>query len=191
VHIEAVELTDFRNYQSLSLTPAPRLNILSGLNAQGKTNLLEGLGLLSVGRSFRGAKPVDLPRWGSAHATVTGSLRRGHTDRALRRVISPREDGAWIITGEGCPWARVIPFGWADLAIANGGPQARRNFLDGFVAKLYPAYAATYQRYRQVLARRNHPAAARCRGAPPGAVRALSRARRPRRGRSRLPLRSR
>ena len=40
--------------------------------------------------------------------------------------------------GEGCAWARVIPFGWADLAIVNGAPQARRNFLDGFVAKIYP-----------------------------------------------------
>jgi recombinational DNA repair ATPase RecF len=58
--------------------------------------------------------------------------------------------------GEGCTWARVIPFGWADLAIVNGAPQARRNFLDGFVAKIYPSYASTHRRYRQVLARRNH-----------------------------------
>jgi DNA replication and repair protein RecF len=58
--------------------------------------------------------------------------------------------------GEGCAWARVIPFGWADLAIVNGPPQARRNFLDGFVAKIYPSYASTHRRYRQVLARRNH-----------------------------------
>jgi len=58
--------------------------------------------------------------------------------------------------GEGCAWARAIPFGWADLAIINGAPQARRNFLDGFVAKMYPSYAATHRRYRQVLTRRNH-----------------------------------
>ena len=71
-------------------------------------------------------------------------------------MLAPREDATWTLTGDACRWARAIPFGWMDLAIANGGPQGRRNFIDGFVAKLYPAYAATYQRYRQVLKRRNH-----------------------------------
>ena len=60
------------------------------------------------------------------------------------------------MTGEGCPWARAIPFGWQDLAILTGGPQARRNFLDGFAAKVQPAHAAAHARYRQILGRRNY-----------------------------------
>jgi len=156
VHIEALELADFRSYQRLSFTPAPSLNILTGPNAQGKSNLLEGLAVLLVGRSFRGAKPVDLPRWGAARATVSGDVRRIESTRPVRRVVAAREDGAWVVTGEGCAWARAIPFSWTDLNIVTGGPVGRRNFLDGFVAKIYPAYAATFQRYRQVLFRRNH-----------------------------------
>jgi DNA replication and repair protein RecF len=156
VRIEAVEFADFRNYSALSFSPAPRLNVLTGLNAQGKSNLLEGLAVLVVGRSFRGARAAEMTRWGMPLASVSGELKRSESSRALRRVIAPREDGAWSVTGEGCSWARAIPFTWADLAVVNGGPQARRSFLDGFVAKVYPAYAATYQRYRRVLARRNH-----------------------------------
>jgi DNA replication and repair protein RecF len=60
------------------------------------------------------------------------------------------------VTGEGCAWARAIPFGWQDLAILTGGPQARRNFLDGFAAKVQPAHLSAHSRYRQVLGRRNH-----------------------------------
>jgi DNA replication and repair protein RecF len=156
VYIEALEFADFRNYQSLSFTPAPSLNLLTGPNAQGKSNLLEGLGVLLVGRSFRGAKAVDLPRWGALHATIAGELHRQETRRSLRRVVSARDDGAWAVGGDGCAWARAIPFSWTDLNIVTGGPLGRRNFLDGFAIKIYPAYAATHQRYRHVLARRNH-----------------------------------
>ncbi|HET7874728.1 MAG TPA: DNA replication and repair protein RecF [Methylomirabilota bacterium] len=156
MHLEEVEFADFRSYRTLSFAPAASLNVLTGPNAQGKTNLLEGLGFLLVGRSFRGAKPADLPRWESAGAVTVGGLRRQDTVRRLRRAVAQREDGAWVATGEGCPWARVIPFGWQDLAILTGGPQARRQFVDGFAGKLYPAHLTAHARYRQVLARRNH-----------------------------------
>src|SRR5262245_64583108 len=95
-------------------------------------------------------------RWGAERAVVCGDLRGVGAVNSVRRVLAVREDATWVLTGDGCQWARAIPFGWTDLAIVSGGPQVRRNFIDGFVAKLYPSYAATYQRYRQVVGRRNH-----------------------------------
>ncbi|HEX7787627.1 MAG TPA: AAA family ATPase, partial [Methylomirabilota bacterium] len=77
MEIDRVELSDFRNYRTLSLTPSPQLNVLVGLNAQGKTNLLEGLGVLLVGRSFRGAGAADMLAWGASAAAVDGKIRRG------------------------------------------------------------------------------------------------------------------
>lgn len=156
MEIDRVELSDFRNYRTLSLSPAPHLNVLAGPNAQGKTNLLEGLGVLLVGRSFRGAKAADMLAWGAADAFVGGDLRRGETVRAVRRAVAQREDGRWSVGGEGCPWARAIGFGWQDLAILTEGPQARRNFIDGFAGKLYAAHLSGLGRYRQIVARRNH-----------------------------------
>src|SRR6185503_12564688 len=97
VHIETVELADFRSYESLLFNPVPKLNILTGPNAQGKTNLLEGLALLAVGRSFRGAKPLEMTRWGAKSAAVSGEIRRGDSSRRLRRILAPREDGVWSL----------------------------------------------------------------------------------------------
>jgi DNA replication and repair protein RecF len=156
LEIDRVELSDFRNYRTLSLTPAPHLNVLAGPNAQGKTNLLEGLGVLLVGRSFRGAKAADMLGWGASSAFVSGEIRRGETTRAIRRAVVQREDGSWGVGGEGCSWARAIGFGWQDLAILTEGPQARRNFIDGFAGKLYAAHLSGLGRYRQIVARRNH-----------------------------------
>ena len=156
MHIAWIVLSDFRNYPTLSYSPTSNLNVITGPNGQGKTNLLEGLGLLLVGRSFRGSRSSDLVRWESPQAGVSGELRRVDATRTIKRMIATRDDGAWVVTGEGCPWARVIPFGWQDLAIVNGGPQARRGFLDGFTAKLFPAHPAAHGRYRRVVERRNH-----------------------------------
>lgn len=156
MQIEWIALSDFRSYSSLSYSPASTLNVVSGPNGQGKTNLLEALGLLLVGRSFRGSRVVDLARWSAPQAVVQGEIKRAEATRTIRRTIGPREDGGWAVTGEGCPWARAIPFGWQDLALLTGGPHARRGFLDGFAAKLLPAHAAAVARYRRVLERRNH-----------------------------------
>ena len=155
MHIEWIELVDYRNYRSLSYTPGPALNLLRGRNAQGKTNLIEALGLLLAGRSFRGARPTEMLHWDAPEGRVSGELARAEASRGLRWVIGPREAGACTVSGERCPWARVIAFGWTDLALLNGGPGARRAFLDGFAAKLSPAHQAQQARYRQVLARRN------------------------------------
>jgi DNA replication and repair protein RecF len=148
-------LRDFRNYRSLSYRPSARLNVLSGRNAQGKTNLLEGLGVLLTGRSFRTSRLADLPSWGADAATLGGDLIHTEGTRSVRRTIHRLEDGSWHSDGDLCPWARVIVFGWQDLAILNGPPAARRNFIDGFAARLYPGHIPALLRYRQILARRN------------------------------------
>ena len=156
MQVEWIELSDFRSYPTLSYSPSSALNVVAGPNGQGKTNLLESLGLLLVGKSFRGSRAADLARWSAPRASVHGEIRRADASRVVRRSIAPREDGVWAVLGEGCPWARAIPFGWQDLALLSGGPQARRGFLDGFAAKLFPAHAAAVGRYRRVIERRNH-----------------------------------
>jgi DNA replication and repair protein RecF len=155
VQIGAIQLLEFRNYRTLSYRPSPRLNLLTGLNAQGKTNLLEGLAVLVTGRSFRTSRLVEIARWGAGSVVVSGDLLRTDGARAVRRTITKLEDGTWQASGNICPWARVVVFGWQDLAILNGPPAARRNFIDGFAARLFASHLATLLQFRQVLARRN------------------------------------
>jgi DNA replication and repair protein RecF len=155
VHIGWIQILEFRNHRTLSWSPSPKLNLLSGANAQGKTNLLEALGFLLAGRSFRTARLGEIPSWGATRAALAGELHRSDGTRTVRRAIERVESGAWQSVGDECPWARAVAFGWPDLEIVNGAPTARRSFLDGFAARLYPTHRAALIRYRQVLARRN------------------------------------
>jgi DNA replication and repair protein RecF len=154
--IGCVQLSEARNYRTLLWRPAARLNVVSGLNTQGKTNLLEALGFIVTGRSFRTSRLAEIPRWGTEATTFAGDLVRGETQRTVRRALNRLEDGTWQSTGDAAPeWARVIAFGWQDLEIVNGAPAVRRNFIDGFAGRLYPNHIATLLRFRQILARRN------------------------------------
>ncbi len=155
MQIGCLVLRDFRNYQTLSYRPTGRLNVLTGRNAQGKTNLLEGLGVLLTGRSFRTSRLADLPSWGAEATMLGGDLIHTEGTRTVRRTIQRLEDGTWQSAGDLCPWARAIVFGWQDLAILNGPPAARRGFIDGFAARLFPGHLPALLRYRQILARRN------------------------------------
>jgi len=146
---------EFRNYRTLSLTPAPRLNVLSGRNGQGKTNLLEAIAVLLTGRSFRTSHLAEIAAWGTEATVLSGEIRRAEGTRTVRRAIERAQNGAWQSVGDLVPWAKVIAFGWPDLEIMHGPPGARRNFLDGFAGRLYPSHIPTLLRYRQIVARRN------------------------------------
>lgn len=166
MQIGCVQLLEFRNYRTLSYRPSARVNLLTGRNAQGKTNLLEALGVLLTGRSFRTTRLAELAHWGAEVVTLSGDIHRSEGSRTVRRTLQRQENGAWQALGESCPWARVIAFGWQDLAIVHGAPSARRSFIDGFAARLYPSHLATLVRYRRLIEQRNcvlqtHPTAER------------------------------
>jgi DNA replication and repair protein RecF len=156
VQVGWIQLLEFRNYRTLEYSPSPHLNLLTGPNAQGKTNLLEALGFLLTGRSFRTSRLLEVPHWSAASTTVTGEVRRAEGGRTVRRMIQRLETGNAQASGDACEWARVIAFGWQDLEIVNGAPGARRDFIDGAAGRLYPGHLATLVRYRQIVARRNH-----------------------------------
>jgi DNA replication and repair protein RecF len=86
---------------------------------------------------------------------LTGDLQRTEGTRTVRRTLQRRENGTWQASAESVPWAKVIAFGWQDLAIVHGGPSARRSFIDGFAARLYPSHLPALLRYRRLLEQRN------------------------------------
>ena len=167
LRLTRLALTDFRNYHSLVWHPG-RLNVLSGPNGSGKTNLLEAVSLLVPGRGLRGARNLDLARrdagtearWAVAarFATETGRLDvgtgtapDGPSDRRAFRLdgTAPRSQAEI---------ARQVAAVWLTPQMDRLFQEAasgRRRFLDRLVWALEPAHAGEAAAHETALASRN------------------------------------
>jgi DNA replication and repair protein RecF len=72
--VESLQIRNFRNIRYSDFAPHPGLNFLIGLNAQGKTSVLEAMSFLSGLRSFRHAKPQEVIQWNQMSAEVACRL---------------------------------------------------------------------------------------------------------------------
>ena len=99
-------LFDFRNYETLDLTLDPGVNLILGENAQGKTNLLEAVGYLSTGRSFRTQKTQELIRFGASFAAAA---LLGRCEAEKRSSFARRSDDGAVLSGRPSGFKRRQP----------------------------------------------------------------------------------
>ena len=157
--IARLRLSHFRNYESIEVGWSPNLNLVVGKNAQGKTNLLEAVFLLSSGRVMRASQDARAVRHGAESATVEGVLQ----NRDVLSVVLKRA-GRKTASVHGSPLRRAsdligrfptVSFSAADLALARGEPQDRRQFMDEEMSQIFPAYLRDLTVYKRALAQRN------------------------------------
>ena len=157
-----ISVRNFRNIREADVTFCDGVNILHGKNAQGKTNLLEAIHLVSVGRSFRGAKDAEMIGFDADHAAVsvdfTDEVRRQnltlHLFRGKKRQIEQNKVKLTKMS-EMIGQYRTVLFCPEHLSIVKEGPALRRNFLDVALSQLRPMYLHSLQRYNQILRERN------------------------------------
>src|SRR4051794_8344947 len=163
VQLDRLWLTDFRNYRSAEIAPAPEgLTVIEGANGEGKTNLLEAIGYLATLTSFRGAPPDALVRVGCPTAVVRAEglrdgrallleaeLHVGGRDRVQvnRQVLRRTRDLLGAL--------RVSVFSPDDLQVVKGGPGERRRFLDETLVAVHRRHDATGADLERVLRQRN------------------------------------
>ena len=164
---------DFRNLAEVSLdVPAPGLALV-GDNGHGKTNLLEAVYYLHLFRSLRGARDVELVRFGAAGFHVAATSVNTRWDKVGAGF--ERQSGRRRILLDGVPCDRLsdalgaipsVAFSPADVSLVAGGPGERRRWLDVTLASTSPRYLAALRDYRAALAQRNAALRARSRQSP-------------------------
>lgn len=162
VRLTEVRLDNFRNLVSGTLEIPPGGAVLEGDNGQGKTNFLEAIGFLAGFRSFRGVGHGDAIAFGAGHFRVEGGVRyhdgRSHTvavaaDRRRRKIVVDGREAAG--PGEARGAILVVLVRPVDLLLVDGAPSARRNWLDGLLARTSRGYAHVLREYERVLRQRN------------------------------------
>lgn len=157
--VEALELANFRSYESGKFALHPDVTLVVGPNASGKTNLLESLYVLASTKSFR-AHDRDLIRHGQDHFRVvvsaeeteyalgvsvgTGALEKRITHDGVKRTLVSH-------VGQ----LQVTLFEPTDLELVSGPPEARRRYLDYVLCQTDRGYLKTLQQYKRVLRQRN------------------------------------
>ncbi len=157
MRINRLTLRNFRNYREQSVEFSPENNVIVGENAQGKTNLLEAVSLLSCGRSARTRTDRELIRFGEAEAKIRGDIfsrerdfrvemsffagKRKKTEINQVPVKRASELSGVLGTVFFCP---------EDLFLIREGAAARRRFMDQSLCQLRPRYAAALAEYNRL-----------------------------------------
>ena len=155
--VKTLELDFFRNYVHLEAAFDPRVNLIYGDNAQGKTNLLEAVAYLSSARSHRARYDREMIQMGIDSAFLKGEVSSRDRDFTLeaklfrgrgRQLFS---NGVRLKTaGELAGILTTVLFCPEDLYLIREGGAARRKFLDGAICQLRPRYAQALAEYNRL-----------------------------------------
>ncbi len=159
MHIAQMRFVNFRNISQISVEWDSGLNLLSGENGAGKTNVLESLHILTGWGPFGGAKIYDTVKWNCETARLAAQAE-GERSTVVEATISSR--ASLRIDGKISRWGDLrnnvqsLAFLPHDIALIEGSPAVRRRFLDVLCALYYPLYARKISDYRKIVAHRRY-----------------------------------
>lgn len=161
--VKSLELSNFRNYENLSLEFSPSTNILYGDNAQGKTNILEAVFLCATTKSHKGSKDREIIKLQSEESHIRMRIHRDNVEHRLDMHLKKNKPKGVAING--IPIKRsselfgiinVVFFSPEDLSIIKNGPSERRRFIDMELCQLSKLYLHNLINYNKVLNQRNN-----------------------------------
>ncbi len=164
MRFSSIKLQNFRNYPSLHLSLHPGVTVLHGPNGSGKTNLLEAMHLLSLGRSHRTQQDREMVAAGCDRTVVQGCTQRTDGKHEIEIQLYPHQKPHKKLLlyqkpaqriGDLMGHATVVMFSPEDIRIVRDGPAARRRFVDMQLSQIRPAYLRVLKTYLNVLESRN------------------------------------
>lgn len=160
MNVDFLRLQNFRNLKDISFEPGKKVNIIYGDNAQGKTNLLEAIWLLSGAKSFRPAKDQEYLLFGASGAQIEAEFWAEQRKQSAKIVFDQKKT-AYLneikqssVTGFAGVFTAVV-FSPAHLNLVKEGPAFRRRFIDTSICQITPRYIDLIARYQRVLFQRN------------------------------------
>jgi len=164
MRIAEVRLRNFRNHADTLLEFGGGINVLSGKNGQGKTNILEAISYLSLTKSFYASSDETAVRFGTDSFNVEGVIIAGSGLRYTVQVSyglrggekafainSTRPESLTSVIGT----FPVVILSPENNAITFGGPAARRRFVDLTLSQISRVYLEDILEYRRILRQRN------------------------------------
>lgn len=159
MYLKALHLIRFRNLADVSLSLHPHLNVLVGNNAQGKTNIIEAIHLLSFGKSFRVQDYKDLMAWGEKECFIRSWVFNeiGEEERNIHLTAEKKQfyKNAKPVSPNQFLTLPLVLFAPESILLLKESPQGRREYIDDLISVCLPPYAKHLRDYKRALAQRN------------------------------------
>ncbi|MBD3288893.1 DNA replication/repair protein RecF [candidate division KSB1 bacterium] len=161
--LSSLELKNFRNYVHERIEFNTEQNIISGRNAQGKTNLLEAIYLLCITRSFRTRIEKELCNFESDECTLKGEFVLGNGNKRTIIFYYQKKDGKQFSVNKKKVEKFSSHIGQFPVVISSpeaynlttGPPAERRKFIDIMLSQINIQYMYQLQEYYRILKQRN------------------------------------
>lgn len=162
MRIHRVTLRPFRNFAALTVPFDADHAVVCAGNGRGKSNLLEAISFLSIGKSVRGAHDGEVVPHGGEYYDIEGQCDDGRGPACIR-LFYDRSTGKTAFR-DGAPLPRVadmvgrfrsVHFSPEDVALVLRAPAERRRLLDILLSQASPDYLDLLLRYQRALAQRN------------------------------------
>lgn len=159
--VKKLYLENFRNIEKCELEFSPGVNIISGDNAQGKTNLVESIWLMTGCRSFRGTTENNLIRFGNSRLEADMEFYAAKRNQKIKFILMRQnsKDRRKKITVNGVEAEspktlfesfRAVAFTPQDTEIVSGAPEIRRQFIDLCVSQIDPRAMSNLKKFNAV-----------------------------------------
>jgi len=161
VKIDSLSLQNFRNYYRYSIEFNKDINIFIGKNAQGKTNIIEAIYVLSLSKSFRTNHNFQMVSFNEEFCKIQGTIfsndRKKHLEVMIREDYKKASiDSKDILkSSDYVGHLNVIVFIPDDLSLIKGSPSVRRKFIDLELSKISPIYIFHLKKFQYLLKERN------------------------------------
>lgn len=161
--IKSLELSDYRNYESLILNLDKGTNILYGDNAQGKTNILEAIYMSATTKSHKLSKDKEIIRFGKQEAHIRTIIEKDDIETRIDMHLRSSKSKGIAIDGvkikkaaELLGLTKIVFFSPEDLSIIKNGPAERRRFIDIELCQLDSFYLYNLNNYNKIVNQRNN-----------------------------------
>ncbi len=162
MQIKSLKIKNFRNYALAEVDFFSGINLISGKNGQGKTNLVEPVILCAMSKSPRTSHDEDMQKENTTRAEVEISLMRDFGEVELKCVIDDEGGKKFFVNSNEIKKISelfgnlvAVYFSPNDIKIVSGGPAERREFIDEDISMLSGSYYNLLLRYNKVLFQRN------------------------------------
>ncbi len=160
--LKNLSLKNYRNYDEEFLELNSEKNLIIGKNAQGKTNILESIYVLSTLKSPRTSNNTELIKFGKEETEISAILEKNNTDIDLDYIYGfekKRELKVNNLKTNSANFKNIVKtvlFSTSDLLLLRGVPQDRRNWLDIAISQIYPLYDEKLSKYEKIRIQKNN-----------------------------------